>query len=388
MKRKYVLHTLVLLSILLVSEMNIYANALPEGKPENEEKENIIQHENYDSYNTIIVDKNSNQEKFKSIQKAIDHALPGSTIYVKNGEYSEIITINKNIYLVGENKEETIINPESKKNSHAIKISASGVKIRGFGITNKGSGLYAMGIKISASQTTIEDCNIFDTFVGIAIWSSENSISNCHFWGCSDDGIVFLGSLVSECNNNVVTHCKFYNNCDGIELQHSSNNIISHSDFYDNTHAGIDAICSSNNNNIVSNCNIYNNGAFGIYLSGSLGNQIIKCTLTDNKIMTTDSKDTTINDCKLETIYLVDDSSMNIKNCRYIDESTIKTINSEYKIFDEEKTEEKTLGINKKEGISNTIITKLLSIFPTLKSFWQLRNNFGQNRFLAIYRLR
>ena len=277
MERRKEITTVFLLLIFLFSAVTVHAEETHE--PQNIEESNI---QNDDSTYDIIVDKN-NETHYQSIQEAINQAMPDSTIYVRNGYYDEILNIRKKIKLVGEDKEKTIVNPTSMENSYAIRIAAEGVILKGFGINNQGPGLYTTGIKISSSRTTITDCNIFDTPVGIAVWSSYNTISNCRFWGCEDEGIAFLGSPSNQCNNNIVTDCEFYDNCDGIELQYSSNNQILNCEFYNNTHAGIDAIGSSNNDNIISNCKIYDNKVFGIYLSRSSGNQITQSLLSNNK---------------------------------------------------------------------------------------------------------
>lgn len=232
------------------------------------------------SNNCFTVDKNGGAD-FTSIQEAIDNAEDGFTIYVKSGTYSEIIEIKKQIYLIGEDN--TLINPISAKNKYAIRLGVSGVILKGFGITNGAPGLYASGIRITSSEVTIQDCDIYNTPVGIVVWSSDNTIDNCNFWGCKDEGIALIGSTYSECNNNKITNCVFRNNCDGIELQYSSGNTISNCEFYENTHTGIDAIASSNNNNKISDCKIYKNEVHGIYFSSSSNNQIIDCSISDNK---------------------------------------------------------------------------------------------------------
>ena len=339
MRRWRYLLALLLISVLLATTINVHA------------EENQIIDDTY-IYTKIIVDKN-NKTAYQSIQDAINSAATDSTIYIKNGYYNEILNIKKKINIIGEDKEKTIINPTTKKNSYAIRIAVEGVKISNLGIQNHGPGIYSTGIKVSARDTTIYNCDIFDTPVGIAVWSSENTITNCRFWGCEDEGIALLGSSTIECNNNLIENCEFFENCDGIELQYSSYNEISHCRFYENTHAGIDAIGSSNNNNKITNCEINNNKVFGIYLSRSSGNQITKCSLTDNKIMTTNSKDNTITDCKIDTIYLTDDSQLSIKDCPDLDESKIKTINSEYEIK------------NKNIHSRNLLINKIFSLFPS-----------------------
>jgi parallel beta-helix repeat protein len=230
----------------------------------------------------LVVDKNGSGD-YTSIQEAVNNAKSGSTIFIKNGEYPEIIDIRKSINLVGEDKAYTIINPISEKNKNAIRLGAPQSSLSSITIINGAPGLYSAGVKITSSNTIIDDCNIYDTPVGIAIWTSDNTIKNCEFRGCKDEGIALLGSEYSDCNNNKILNCVFYDNCDGIELQYSSGNTITDCVFYDNTHTGIDAIAKSNDNNIISNCKIYNNRVHGIYFSASSENQIIDCEISDNQ---------------------------------------------------------------------------------------------------------
>jgi len=269
MKRRIKI-TAVSLIIFLVAELIMITNVSAE--------QIVLTH----NEGQIIVDKNGNGD-YKTIQEAINNVQPGSTVYVRKGEYSEIIEIKKQISLIGEDKDSTLINPISEKNKYAICLGAPGIKIQGLSIKNGAPGLYTSGIRVTSSKTEISDCNIYDTPVGIAIWTSNNIIDNCNFWGCSDEGIVLLGSSYSECNNNKITNCIFRDNCDGIELQYSSSNTITNCEFYDNTHTGIDAIASSNDKNIISNCRIYNNEVHGIYFSSSSENQIIDCSVYDNE---------------------------------------------------------------------------------------------------------
>ncbi|MCK4365850.1 MAG: right-handed parallel beta-helix repeat-containing protein [Thermoplasmatales archaeon] len=229
----------------------------------------------------IIVDKNGNGD-YKTIQDAVNNAEPGSIIYVKNGEYKEIIDIKKQITLIGEDKDYTLINPISDKNKYAVRLGAPGLILKGLSIKNGAPGLYTSAIRVTSSNTEIRDCNIYETPVGIVVWTSNNIIDNCNFWACTDEGIALIGTSYSDCSNNKITNCVFRENCDGIELQFSSSNTITDCTIYDNSHTGIDAISSSNDNNIISNCEIYNNEVHGIYLSSSSENQIIDCSIYDN----------------------------------------------------------------------------------------------------------
>jgi len=226
--------------------------------------------------NIIIVDADGSGD-YASINEAINNAKPNSTIYVKNGEYNETIVIQKNIELVGENKDYTIIDPVAAKNEYALCLRVPNTSIRNLTIKNRGPGIYSSGVKIIASNTLISNCNIYNVPVGVAIWSSNNTIQNCIFKGCTDEGIIILG------DHNKILSCIFHKNGDGIELQHSSFNIISNCEFYENMHSGIEAVSKSNNKNIILNCKIHNNNVHGIYFLSPGVNIILNCRITDNK---------------------------------------------------------------------------------------------------------
>ena len=354
MRRWRYLLALLLISIFLATTINVHA------------EENQIIDDTY-IYTKIIVDKN-NKTAYQSIQDAINSAATDSIIYIKNGYYNEILNIKKKINIIGEDKEKTIINPTTQKNSYAIRIVAEGVKISNLGVQNHGPGIYSTGIKVSARDTTISNCDIFDTPVGIAVWSSDNTITNCRFWGCEDEGIAFLGSSSNQCNNNIVTNCEFFNNCDGIELQYSSNNVISNCKFYDNTHAGIDAIGESNDNNIITECDFSNNKAFGVFFSRSIDNTISKCAFSESKIMATASKQIKVEECKLDGIYLIEQSSMTIKDCSNVIESKIKTVDSDYVIYniDNIKSRFESFTINR-DNIKNSIFSRIMTILSIIR---------------------
>jgi len=311
----------------------------------------------------IIVDKYDNNN-YNSIQSAINNANTNSTIYVKKGYYNEIIYINKKINLIGESNKTTIINPTSNKNSYAIKISSENITISNLGIQNKGLGIYTTGIKVNAKNTTIKSCNIFETPVGIAIWTSENTISECKFYKCLDEGIALLGTNNNILNSNLIKNCEFYNNCDGIELQYSSNNKILSCNFYNNTHAGIDSISNLNDNNIILECKFENNKAFGIFFSKSNDNIISRCTFSNDKIMATESINIKIQQCKLNEIYLTDKSTITFDNCSDLKDTNIKMINSNYKILNYDNLKTNLLKLKEKK---QSLLLKILQIASILK---------------------
>jgi parallel beta-helix repeat protein len=105
--------------------------------------------------------------------------------------------------------------------------------------------------------------------------------------------------------------------------------------FIDNTHAAIDAIHADNNNNVVEGCTLRNNGGYGIYLAGSQENEIQDCVFQKSKLMSVDTQDTQLIDSSVDSIYLLDQSSLQMINCKNVHIANIKAIDSVYDIVDD-----------------------------------------------------
>jgi parallel beta-helix repeat protein len=280
----------------------------------------------------INILQSSTQPSRISLQEMINQATSGSTLQIQAGIYSEIITIEKPLTLIGQGQANTFIHSTSLDNGYAIRITAKGVSLSGFDISNDGHGLYATAVKISASRTSIQNCYIHDTPVGVAIWSNDNDISNCRFQQCNDDAIVFLGTSTNVCLHNTIHSCSFIKNCDGIELQYASQNIISNCEFSDNTHAGIDAIASTNNDNTISHCTFSKNQGFGIYLAASMNNIMTDCDFNSDLLTLTHSTQNLLQNSHIIRVNLMDSSSLRIINCGPLPSMAITSFDSQYDI--------------------------------------------------------
>ncbi|MCK5631601.1 hypothetical protein KAH85_03495, partial [Candidatus Bathyarchaeota archaeon] len=73
---------------------------------------------------TLIIDIYPGQ----SIQSRIDSAQPGDTILVHAGLYRETLSVTKSLTLIGESKENTIIDGD-EANRTVIEVTASNVAI-------------------------------------------------------------------------------------------------------------------------------------------------------------------------------------------------------------------------------------------------------------------
>jgi parallel beta-helix repeat protein len=311
--------------------------------------------------------KLATQPTYLNIQETINQAASGSTLQIPAGTYPEILTIDKPLTLIGQGATQTLIHPMSRTNGYAIQITAPGVTLNGFDISNMGSGLYSTGVKISAPHTTIQHCTIHDTPVGVAVWSNDNLISDCEFQHCSDDGAVLLGTTTTTCTRNNIRDCTFINNCDGIELQYASQNMITHCEFSENTHAGIDAIISSNDKNTFSQCTFNGNFGFGVYLAGSSCNTIAECDFTNDILTLVHSPENTLINSGITHIYLMDESLLHIIDCGTLEKNAISSTQSKFEIQDDH-TIQNTPEISLKKTVYQSFLLLLQSRIRTLKT--------------------
>jgi parallel beta-helix repeat protein len=302
-----------------------------------------------------------------SIQDMINTAPPNTTIQLPAGTITEVLTITKPLHLQGQGTTHTYLAPTSPSNGYAIRILAKGVLLSDLAITNQGLGLYTTCVKVSASYTTIQNCTFHDTPIGIALWSSNNTITGCEFRNCDDEGIVLLGTSLTACTSNTISSCIFSQNCDGIELQYATHTLITSCRFLQNTHAGIDAIESNNNDNTISFCTFTDNQAFGLYLARSSETLITHCSFSDDSITFVHTTNTTILKSQITRVHLLDDSTLLIDQCTDITVSDILSQQSSFEI----RTE--ALSLQKKTHLSiyQSLFLSLLSRFKSVQSLYE-----------------
>ena len=168
-------------------------------------------------------------ETYQTIQAAIDDSQVGDTVFVTPGTYYEDLMVSKEMSLVGENNQSTIIN--SSGSEDAIHVTASGVNITGFTITGWGEEWYDAGIELNV----VQNCNIFDN-----IFNTNN-----------------IGVYLRKANYNMIFNNNFINNSRGIFMEYSNNNILENNSMSMDNEKGIHIADADENlilNNSIKGC--------------------------------------------------------------------------------------------------------------------------------------
>jgi len=199
--------------------------------------------------NTIYVDDDYNSSTlgwqithFDNLQDGINAVDTFGTVQVYKGLYYENILVNKSINLIGENKNNTII--DGKRGRTVVVIDADMVNLSSFTIQNAGPCSHYSGIKILTNNNNI---------IG-------NHISN------NKNGIHLINSNDNTISNNTISNNKY-----GMFIKKSSNNTIISNNISYNKRGLL--IRRSNLNNISKN--FISSNKFGIYIWHSSSNNLL-----------------------------------------------------------------------------------------------------------------
>ena len=250
--------------------------------------------------NTLFVG-GSGPNNYTRIQDAIDNASDGDTVFVYNGTYPHNVYIDKSIRLIGEDKNNTII--EGGWLTY-VRINADDVIVTGFTVRDCGF-YYSGGIDIDdkSSNVTIIGNNLSDNvIIGVSNLGNNNYILNNTIKG-NNEGIKLAGSnntisgnIIDSNNfsgiyfvwirnkektydpiyqNNIIKENIIINNGEGIYIERANNSHITNNLIAYNKWSGITAPYNEpanqysykNNTNIKNNTIIYN--GYGIFFCES-----------------------------------------------------------------------------------------------------------------------
>lgn len=171
---------------------------------------------------TIVVDRNGTGH-FRNVQQAIDSVRafnPGRqmTIYIKNGFYKEKLELPaqvKNLKIVGENRERTILNYDDHANinkmgtfrTYSFKISGSDIVVENLTIENSAAQMgQAVALHVDGDRIVFRNCR----FLGNqdTIYAGKDH-SRLYFVDCYIEGTTdFIFGPATAWFENCELHCK------------------------------------------------------------------------------------------------------------------------------------------------------------------------------------
>jgi parallel beta-helix repeat protein len=219
----------------------------------------------------IYVDDDGGAD-YTQIQKAIDDASVGDTIFVHSGTYYETLIINKSITLIGASKDKTIIdfqNTNEINQNNIVFIEADNciikeLKIIGTGTTKSDT----VGISINASYNTISNNIILNNYKGVNI--GEDTKNNNVSWNTVSNNWYGIATRYSD-NNNISKNNISLSGLYGVYLSVSFKNNIFGNTISDSFYGM--RIKGSDNNQVFDNIVAMNKR--GMYLCCGAGNNMI-----------------------------------------------------------------------------------------------------------------
>jgi hypothetical protein len=189
---------------------------------------------------------------YDKIQQAIDAASPGQHIDVSPDTYDENIKIAKPVYLIGRDKDSTIINSATNDTSTiTVEAEAAGFEIRGFTIQNSDrNGIFCTKTSGEISEVIIKDNKLygmsFNSCQPSLVILKDSIIKDNRLGICCDSDFLVISSCNIKNNIEVGINCCWSANPDVGGGVHGSSgyNVIRNNrgwDFFSNSEFGIKA---------------------------------------------------------------------------------------------------------------------------------------------------
>jgi len=172
---------------------------------------------------------------YPTIQAAINAASDGDTVFVRNGDYHEIVIANKTISLIGEDPHSTAIN--------GVSVTADDVQVSGFHVTLGGTGVYIN----YADRTVVMNNQIDYNGGGIVIdFANQTTVLNNLIDHNGGSGIRLYSSFNNTVVGNTISNTTATRSSAPFRATYSNDSLIYHNNFIHNIWAPLSIVQSFN----------------------------------------------------------------------------------------------------------------------------------------------
>lgn len=131
-----------------------------------------------DDLSTIWYVDDDGDADFNCIQDALNASNDGDTIFVYEGVYYELLNIDTEINLIGENQNNTII--DGMFLGEPVRIWSSNVTFQGFTVKNSIHTAYSTGIMVIGRNVLVSNCLVEGNDCGFRIELTDHvTVKNC-----------------------------------------------------------------------------------------------------------------------------------------------------------------------------------------------------------------
>ncbi len=211
-----------------------------------------------------------------SIDNGVRGVVDGGGCFVFTGVFEENVEIDKDLYLSGMQKNQTIVGGDGMT---AFTVTGNGVEIHNLGIRNCWNDA---GVNIIGNDAGIFDCDIYDNYYGIYIHATNTSVERSSIHGNS-----FTGVMADNMQHSEIKNCSIYKNNNGIVLSYSTYNVIEKNDISGNSMHGLRLQDFSTHNTL--SYNVFENNIYGVYAKESSSNDIYLNNFIGNTMHAYDS---------------------------------------------------------------------------------------------------
>ncbi|UCG69156.1 MAG: right-handed parallel beta-helix repeat-containing protein, partial [Thermoplasmata archaeon] len=213
---------------------------------------------------TLYVNTTGSGGAYTKIQDAINDSKDGDTIYVYIGTYYENVVINKRVTLIGENRDNTII--DGSDAGHGFHFVVDEAQVMNFVIDHcKGSDNKAIFIE-GSHNNYVRNVNIKNSWFGIYLRdTSGNQIQDCYLFRTWSTSLMMYNTSYTVIRGVTTSSSDFG---DGIRLYMSNHNLVENCDSQYHT-TGITMATDSSNNTILYNYVYENDFGIDVYWGSS-----------------------------------------------------------------------------------------------------------------------